>query len=398
MIQQFLIPLAWPVAAVTLASALYVSGLTACAAVARLGTRPTGPRSKPSTRFAVLIPAHNEEAVIGRVLESLRDVDYPAELTDVHVIADNCEDGTGPLAAAAGVRVLSRHDDQARGKGYALRWALETIPLERYGAVVMVDADSVVDRDFLTVMDARLVAGAQAVQGYYAVLDTRSTSSALRAASFALMHYVRPLGKSLFGGSCGLKGNGMAFASALLAEMGWQSFSVTEDAEQHMRLMERGVRVEFAPEAIVWGDMPSSLGRARSQNLRWEAGRWKVARRSSLPLLWRGLQRRSLALIDAAVEPLIPPLSVVAGLAVVAGLSGLFLGSSFLVVTGAAALIGLAVHVVGGLLLARAPLNAWVSLLAAPIYLPWKAGLYFLALLGVGGEKWVRTPRAPSKN
>ena len=234
------------------------------------------------------------------------------------------------------------------------------------------------------------------MQGYYGVLDARSTPSALRSASFALMHYVRPLGKSLFGGSCGLKGNGMAFSSTLLAEVGWQSFSVAEDAEQHIRLIEEGVVVEFAPEAKVWADMPSSLAGARSQNLRWAAGRWKVARRSSLSLLWRGLRRRSLVMVDAAVEPLIPPLSVIAALSVVAGLSGFFVGSTALLVAGGGSLAGLGAHVVVGLLLARAPLTVWRSLLVAPLYLIWKVALYVQALLGVGGGKWVRTPRAPA--
>ena len=396
MIREFLLLLSWLAASIALASSLYTAGLTAAAAVARPRTRPPAPPAKPSSRFAILVPAHNEETVIERLLQSMHDLDYPADLLDIYVIADNCEDDTEALAQAAGARVLSRRDPERHGKGHALRWALQAIALAEYDAVVMVDADSVVDQEFLRAMDARLAAGAQAVQGYYGVLDARSTPSALRSASFALMHYVRPLGKSLFGGSCGLKGNGMAFSSTLLAEVGWRSFSVAEDAEQHIRLIEEGVVVEFAPEAKVWADMPSSLAGARSQNLRWEEGRWKVARHSSLSLLWRGLRRRSLVMVDAAVEPLIPPLSVVAALSVLAGLAGLFLGSTALLVAGGGSLAGLGAHVVGGLLLARAPLIVWRSLLVAPLYLIWKVALYVQALLGVGGGKWVRTPRSPA--
>lgn len=397
MIRDLLLPLLWPFAAAALASSLYVSALTVSAAVARLRIRSHPPPAKPSTRFAMLIPAHNEEAVIGRLLESVRQQSYPPELLDAYVIADNCEDETEARALAAGARVLSRRDRKRLGKGYALSWALDHLPLADYDAVVMVDADSVVDRQFLRAMDARLAAGAQALQGYYGVLDARSTAAALRSVSFALMHYVRPLGKSLWGGSCGLKGNGMAFSAELLKAAGWRSFSVVEDAEQHFRLVDMGYGVEFVPEARVWGEMPTTLRGARGQNLRWEAGRWKVARRWSLPLLWRGLRRRSPALVDAAVEPLVPPLSVVATLGTAVGVWGLALGSGGLIVAGVASLCGLAVHVVGGMVVARAPLSAWRSLLAAPLYLVWKVALYGQALLGVGGEKWVRTPRAPTK-
>jgi cellulose synthase/poly-beta-1,6-N-acetylglucosamine synthase-like glycosyltransferase len=398
MIRDLLLLLLSPVAGAALASSLYVVALTVLAAAASLRRRSAMASPRPSTRFAVLVPAHNEEAVLGRLLESLQSLHYPLQLFDVLVIADNCRDGTESVARSAGARVLTRRDLQRQGKGHALAWALKTIPLSRYGAVVMIDADSVVDRGFLRAMDVRLAAGAQAVQGYYGVLTTDSTASALRGVSFALMHFVRPLGKSLFGGSTGLKGNGMAFSSSLLVDLGWRSFSIVEDAEQHVRLVEAGIDVEFAPEARVWGEMPSSLRRARSQNLRWEAGRWKVARRSALPLIWRGLRQRSLALVDAGVEILIPPLSVVAALGTLAGVSGLALGSSALLWAGFGTLGGLGVHVIGGLLVVRAPFSAWRSLLAAPVFLIWKVALYAQALLGGGADRWVRTPRASSED
>ena len=58
-----------------------------------------------SNRFAVLIAARNEEAVIAQLIESIRAQDYPAELVDVFVAADNCTDRTAAVAAAAGAEV-----------------------------------------------------------------------------------------------------------------------------------------------------------------------------------------------------------------------------------------------------------------------------------------------------
>ena len=166
MIREILLLLSWPAASIALASSLYTAGLTAAAAVARLRARPPALPAKPSSRFAILVPAHDEETVIKRLLQSLHELDYPADLLDIYVIADNCEDDTEALARAAGARVLSRRDPKRLGKGHALRWALQAISLAEYDAVVMVDADSVVDQEFLRAMDARLAAGAQAVQGY----------------------------------------------------------------------------------------------------------------------------------------------------------------------------------------------------------------------------------------
>ena len=386
----------WAAGLVAGASSLYAASLTISAAVQRPRRKAAVQPLTPRTRFAVLVPAHNESLLIRRTLRSLQSLDYPRGLADIYVIADNCGDDTAEIARSCGVQVLERHDLDRRGKGYALDWALGQIALSDYDAVAMFDADTVAGSGFLRAMDARLAGGAEAVQGYYAVLHPESTAEALRSISFALMHYVRPLGKEPFRGSCGLKGNGMAFSVRLLQEVGWKSFSVVEDAEQGLRIVDAGHRVEFAPEARIEGEMPGSLRGARTQNLRWEAGRWMVARRWSLPLLARGLRRRSLAAIDAALEPMVPPLSVVVALGAVSALGGFLLGSQALAALGLASLAGVALHVIGGMMVAGVPPKAWRALLAAPLYLAWKVALYAQALLGVGARRWVRTPRTTS--
>lgn len=387
----------WVAALAAFGSSLYLVALTLCAAVERQTRRPVMRSSGHPTRFAVLVPAHNEEAVIERLLSSLSDVDYPADSLDIYVIADNCDDSTELLAQAAGVKVLVRRDAQLHGKGYALRWALECLPLHEYDAVVIVDADSRVARDFLSVLDGYMTRGAQAVQAYYDVLNTSTMAASLRFIAFALLHFVRPLGKSLFGGSAGLKGNGMAFSCRLLNMTKWRAFSVTEDAEQHIHLLLHGVRVKFAPEARLWAEMPVSLGGARTQNLRWEAGRLSLARRWALPLLSLGVRRRSIAMIDTAAELLVPPLSAVVTLAGLISLAGWLLGNIALLVTGVASLTGLGMHVVIGLALAEAPFSVWRSLGIAPLYIVWKLWIYGQALLGAGSQKWVRTPRVSAK-
>ena len=383
----------WVAGLVAGASSLYAASLTVCAAIQRPRQRATETSSTQQTRFAVLVPAHDEELLIRRTLDSIQSMLYPRALTDVYVIADNCADKTAEIARTIGVQVLERHDSEHRGKGYAIDWALGRIPLTQYDAVAMFDADTIVDAGFLRAMDIRLAAGADAIQGYYTVLNPDTTAKVLRSISFALMHYVRPLGKELFRGSCGLKGNGMAFSVRLLRSVGWKSFSVVEDAEQGLRIVSAGYRIEFAPEARVQGEMPGSLRGAQSQNLRWEAGRWMVARKWSLPLIAKGVRKRSFAMIDAALEPMVPPLSVVVALGTVTAIAGSVLGSQALIAVGLASLACIGLHVVGGMLVAGAPPRAWRALLAAPPYLVWKVALYAQALLGVGARRWVRTPR-----
>lgn len=373
----------------------YLLFLTAAAVWA--ARRSGSPQGTARRRFAILVPAHNEELSIGRLLASLGRLDYPHHAYDIWVVADNCDDQTAAIAREAGARVRERFDATERAKGFALRWLLARIREERcrYDAYVVLDADSVVASNLLRSMDARLEYGAQVVQAYYSVLNGRaSTLSGLRSAALAALHFLRPLGRSVFGWSCGLKGNGMCFASPVIEEFAWRWYTLAEDVEFHLALVARGLTVQFAPETWVAADMPVSFRQAGSQNARWERGRVQLLRHHALPLLGQGLRRRSLARLDAALEQLIPPLSVPFALSatclVLAAMSGAWLTATLASVS----LAGQVTYLLAALALVRAPARDYLALGAAPIYIAWKVGLYAQAVLGGRTTRWVRTARA----
>jgi cellulose synthase/poly-beta-1,6-N-acetylglucosamine synthase-like glycosyltransferase len=374
----------------------YLLFLTVAALVARVPPVPvTGGRK----RFAVLVPAHNEEAVIGRLLASLSRLDYPRELFDVCVVADNCHDSTASIANALGARVYERFDTTEQAKGFALRWLLQQLEHEdrSYDAFVVVDADSVLAPNFLRCMEARLDAGARVVQAYYSVLNAdHSAVAGLRYAALAAVHYLRPLGRSLFGLSSGLKGNGMCFSASILQEFSWNWFTLAEDVEFHLALVERGIRVEFAPETWVSADMPVTLQQSASQNARWERGRLQLIRQHVPRLLWHGLRRRSWLQLDAAAEQLIPPLSVPFALAAVVIPVAVLLGSAGLALVATGCLAAYVLYLLVALALVRAPLRVYIALGAAPVYIGWKVGLYAHSMVSARSTAWVRTARAPT--
>lgn len=378
------------VAAALLALAVYQLSLVAAAAV----PSPRRPLAAGGERrFAVLVPAHEEAAVIERLLESLARLRYPRRLFDVHVVADHCADSTAAVARRHTPFVHERRGDAARGKGQALRWLLERLPPGRYDAFAVIDADSVVLPDFLAVMNARLEEGDVAVQARYGVLNADgSWVASLRSLAFDLVNNVRRRGLSAIGASVGLAGNGMAFASSLLEARRWEAFGVTEDLELHAELVEAGVRVRFAPETAVLAEMPVSLRQARSQNLRWERGRLALLR-AHLPRLIVSARRppRRPKLI-AAVELMTPPLSVQTLLVVAALGLALALGSGIALITAGAASLAIALYVCCGLLLAGAPLRLWLALPFAPAYVLWKGWLYAQAL-ATRQLPWVKTTR-----
>jgi 1,2-diacylglycerol 3-beta-glucosyltransferase len=243
-------------------------------------------------------------------------------------------------------------------------------------------------------MAGALARGVAVAQARYAVQNAHEGWAAgLRAIAFALFNHVRPLGRSAFGWSAGLKGNGMCLRADVIERCGWGAYSLAEDAEYHFTLLAAGIRVAYVPEAVVRTEMPTSLRQARSQQTRWERGRIELARTRAPRLVGEWLRTGDLALLDAALELLLPPLSLVA-VAVLAALIGALLLGWIPTLLIALLLAGaLALHLVAGLVIARLPLSAWLTLGAAPLYIAWKCWVYAVSLVSRGAHAWVRTQR-----
>jgi cellulose synthase/poly-beta-1,6-N-acetylglucosamine synthase-like glycosyltransferase len=384
--ELFVIMLLLPLAAMV----LYLDVLSVAAIFG--GRSPT--RVRPRHRFALLIPAHNEERQLPRLLRSIAAVDYPWHLYDVHVIADNCTDRTAAVAAGAGALVHERRDERQRGKGYALRWLLADIrgSGRQYDAYVIIDADSVVSTNLLAVMNDHLARGDQVVQCYDGVLNRHeSWVSALSYVALALFNNLRPRGRDALGLSVGLRGNGMCFTTAIIERFGWEVFALAEDHAYHVQLVSAGVRVRYAGIASVLAEQPTSLGQAYSQSLRWERGRFQLM---SATLLADGVRRGDAATLDAVAEQIVPPFSVLTGVIALMLIctAALHLLIPFLLAS--LLLLGEIGYVVTGLRLVGAGRSVYLALLAAPFYVLWKVWTVAMALAGLGDGAWVRTARA----
>lgn len=392
---------------------------------AALRRRMPLPPSDKSPRIAVVIPAHDEELVLAQTLQSLRAQNYPAERFEIVVVADNCTDATARIARSEGATVLERRNLQERGKGYALAWAFDLLlgpdtPL-REGATVaafaIVDADTWVAPDFLSAMARRLPdhpETLQALQGRYGVLNPDSGwRAALMHAAFELCNHVKLQGNDRLGLPVGLKGNGMVFTRATLSQAPWSGRSITEDIDYGLDLLaEHGLRVQYAPEALVLAQMPVTGAQGASQRARWEGGRYRLVRERVPRLLQAALRRRDLRLLAAAADLTIPPLAELVGLILLWGAT-LALASNFLpagplrahALLLAAAFAGLSAYVLVGMRAAGAGKEAYLALLRAPLYVLWKFALYARPLLSggrarrnsarVAEEEWVRTERIP---
>lgn len=379
---------------------------------------------EPTHRFLVLIPAHNEERLLPDLLKNLEQIDYPLDMFSIHVVADNCTDETAVIAQQYNAIPHERFDTDRPGKGFALQWFLQNFwqDIESHDAIVMLDADTIVSPNFLQAMSTRLDDGEQVIQAYYAVRNPEKTwGISLRYAALAVLHYLRPLGRTRLGGSAGLKGNGMVFTTGVMQQYEW-SDSITEDIEFHMALILGGERVAFAPEAVIWAEMPETLAGAATQNVRWERGRLQMMRLYVPRLLkaaWANFRDRHFSrtylLLDAVMEHLIPPFSVLAaltGLCVLFSAFMLILGYFFptlglqetavipfnspLYVSfwlGISLIVGQVIYLLTGLYLVHAPKSVYLALVKSPIFVVWKIWHYVRVLLGLDSNEWVRTTR-----
>jgi cellulose synthase/poly-beta-1,6-N-acetylglucosamine synthase-like glycosyltransferase len=357
---------------------------------------PTPRPAPPKTRFRIVIPAHDESSGIGSTVENLRALDYPRDLFEILVIADNCTDDTADRARGAGADVLERNDSTLRGKGYALKYAFEQLP-ETVDAVVVIDADTVASPNLLSAFAARIDQGAKAAQADYAVRNAHAAwRTRLMAIAFGAFHIVRSRARERMGVSAGLRGNGMCFTASVLREVPHDAFSIVEDVEYGIRLGEAGHRVFYVDEAHVYGEMVSSAKSARSQRERWEGGRAALVRRHASNLLKRGLAGNGL-LLDLAVDVLVPPLSKIAGAAVlgtVVATAGSVMTADFRASRAAfaASLVAIAAYVLRGWAVSGTGARGLADLALAPWFMIWKLTLARRAPARADAE-WVRTTR-----
>ena len=361
---------------------------------------PVALRSSRRLRFDVIVPAHNEAAVIEGVVASLRKLDWPADGFRVLVIADNCTDSTAVLARAAGAEVLERHDTERRGKGYALAFAFQASQAHGWAyAVVVVDADTEVSPNLLEAFATRIENGAAVIQAHYRVLNSQASwRTRLMAIAMASFHRVRSRARERLRLSCGLRGNGWCITHRLLRQAPYRAFSLTEDIEYGIDLGLAGYRVHYADEANVAATMVSGEQAARTQRQRWEAGRLQLIRSKTPALLRAARGPDGGVCLDLALDLLVLPLSYaainVAVLIVLASVALLWEPSMEIWLwLGLGCGASLLLYVLRGWQLSRVGMRGFVDLLRAPFFVLWKV---LLMLRAHKSAEWVRTKREQS--
>lgn len=356
----------------------------------------------PEKSFALVVSAYNEEAVIGQLVDNLLKLDYPKELYDVFVVADNCTDKTALIARNAGAIVHQRFNNEKRGKGYALEWLFYRIfKMEKqYDAVVIFDADNLVNQSFLIEMNSKLCQGEKIIQCY---LDSKNPFDTWVTNAFSITFWLSNRMLQLARSNTGilsniLGGTGMCIDMNVLKKIGWGATSLTEDLEFTMKALTYGIKTTWAHDAIVYDEKPLTFVQSWRQRKRWAQGQIDCAGRYLIPLLIKSVRERNFMYFDAAVHLFQPALTLIATFFMFTNMIAIFqphythIFAFVMPWTGWQILSAIQyVYPVAVLALDRLPWRAYIGLILYPIFIYSWIPIVFLGFMNRKEKEWSHT-------
>ncbi len=254
-------------------------------------------------KFAVIISARNERDVIGQLIESIKNQNYPSELIDIFVIADNCTDDTAEVARDAGAIVYERFNKQLVGKGYALDWLFKIIKSEHsdknYEAYIVFDADNLLDKNYINAMNNVFDNGYRIITSYR---NSKNFGSNWISSGYSLwfLREAKFLNNSRMqlNTSCAISGTGFLVSAEVVERNGgWIHHLLTEDIEFTVDSVIHGEKIGYCADAILYDEQPTKFKQSYIQRLRWAKGFYQVFAKYG-GKLFKGMLNKSFSCYD----------------------------------------------------------------------------------------------------
>lgn len=255
-------------------------------------------------KFGVIIAARNEENVIGHLIESIKNQNYPQELVDIFVVADNCTDNTAGVSREAGANVYERFNTALVGKGYALDYLFKALDrdcgIEAYDAYIIFDADNLLDKNYIAEMNKTFASGYRIVTSYR---NSKNYDTNWITAGYSLwfLREARFINQSrmMLNTSCAISGTGFMVHSDIIRNNGgWKHHLLTEDIEFSVDSVINGEKVGYAAGAYLYDEQPTTFKQSWNQRLRWSKGFYQVFGNYAGDLVKQLFKRKSFACYD----------------------------------------------------------------------------------------------------
>lgn len=261
--------------------------------------------AKRNHRYAVVIAARNESAVISQLINSIKKQKYPSELVDIYVVADNCTDDTAQVAREAGAYVFERFNRQYVGKGYALDYAFKSIinSDEKYEGYFILDADNLLDENYIAEMNKVFDNGYKIVTSYR---NSKNYDTNWLSAGYSLwfLREARYLNNSrmMLNTGCAVSGTGFMVSNEIIRKNnGWKHHLLTEDIEFSVDNAIHGEKIGYCGSAVLYDEQPYLFEQSWHQRLRWAKGFYQVFAKYGMDLFKGAFIKRSFYCYDMLV-------------------------------------------------------------------------------------------------
>lgn len=224
------------------------------------------------SHFTILIPARNEEEVIKDAIQSFKRQKYPKDNYEIVVVINNTTDNTLGVCNAEGVRCILC-ERKIKNKGDALKEAFDRLKKEKTDAYIIMDADNVVNDEFLGEMNKSLNEGTLVAKSS---MDIKAKENTWVSSSYAIYFFIQSILYSIprnnIGASCAINGTGIMIKKEVIDKFGFNVRTITEDLEFMTLCALNNIKIKFVEGAICYAEHPSDFKVSMIQRRRWTKG------------------------------------------------------------------------------------------------------------------------------
>lgn len=273
------------------------------------------PHYEEKKRYAAIIPARNESGVIGNLIKSLQNQNYPKELFDIIVVPNNCTDDTKQVALDMGAKIMECKET-VKSKGEVLSDIFGQLVAEQsdtYDAVFIFDADNLAHPDFVLKMNDAYNDGAKVAQAYRASKNPSDTwISGCHSIYYYIVNGFFDRARMALGWSAALNGTGFMVSMDILKKHPFKTYSMTEDIEYtSIVISEYDEKIKWVPEAITYDEQPLLFSESVTQRLRWTVGTVQCFKRYASGLLKNTFKKKNISCFDMFVLYSAPYMQIV---------------------------------------------------------------------------------------
>lgn len=251
-------------------------------AIVGIFKRKTYPQAEEKLKYGLIIPARNEEAVVGNLIKSIQKNNYPQDKLHIFVIAHNCNDKTAEIARLLGATVYEYNNPKECTMGYAFKYLFSQIEkdygVSSYDGFFLFNADNILDENYFSKMnDAFIAHGKKDIITSFRNSKNfgENTLSACYGIYFLYGCLLESKGRSVLNCSTRVQGTGYVISSELVKN-GWNYVTLTEDWEFTADQIIGENKIYYCDEAVFYDEQPTTLSVMWRQRVRWCRGRWLV--------------------------------------------------------------------------------------------------------------------------